>query len=119
MSGLSVFRLAKHKVLCMSRVESVWNTISRICATPTIELFAVRAEEERSALQGSTRGTNFIDLWNRGRERLRLTERVGRGFSGLEGAHRRRGRRYCVLYEIRTSHRTARASGMRARIFPF
>ena len=96
-SRLSVFRLAEHKVLCMTRIESAWSTTSRICAAPTVELFAVCADEERSTLQGSTRGTDFIDLWGRGRERRRLTERVGRGFSGMKGAHRRRGRRCYVL----------------------
>jgi hypothetical protein len=92
-SRLSVFRLAKHKVLCITRIELVWSEISQIYATPTIELFAVCADEERSALQRSTRRADFINLWNRVRERRRLTERVGRRFSGMEGAHRRRGRR--------------------------
>jgi hypothetical protein len=65
--------------------------------TPTTELLAVCADKECSALQGGTRGAEFIDLWDRGRERCWLTEGVGRGFSGMEGAHRRRGRRCCVL----------------------
>ena len=37
---------------------------SRTCAAPTVKLFAVRADEECSTLQGSTRGADFIDLWN-------------------------------------------------------
>ena len=81
----------------MNTHESIWSMTSRICAAPTVELFAVCADEERSTLQGTTRGADFIDLWNRIRERRRLTERVGRGFSGMKGAHSCCSRRYCVL----------------------
>ena len=63
----------------------------------TIELLAVCADKECSALQGGTRSADFIDLWDGGRERRRLMEGVGRGFSGMEGAHRRRGRQCGVL----------------------
>jgi hypothetical protein len=96
--------------------ELVCSTISQICGpTPTIELLAVCADKESSALQGGTRGAEFIDLWDRGRERRRLTVRVRRGFSGLEGAHRRRGRRCCVLSRPACS---SDFLGRTGRVFP-
>jgi hypothetical protein len=85
----------------------------------TIELLAVCADKECSALQGGTRGADFIDLWDGGRERRRLMEGVGRGFSGMEGAHRRRGRRCCVLSRPACNSDFPPASGVWAGAFPF